>query len=102
MNPQQKIIRQLSPRYFWDVDLLKIHDQKNKRFIIERILSFGSIEEIGLITRYYGRVEVMKTIRQVNYLDPKTLHFASRIFKIPKSKFACTIKNASKPRFWNS
>lgn len=85
----QSILNKIDKVYFWDVDYGNMDEQKSKRLIVERVMNFGNLEEIGLVIRYYGKEEVINTICKINYFDPKTLNFLSILFKIPKNKFKC-------------
>ncbi len=86
--------------YFWDVD---IGGGKAipERLVIERIFSLGSLAEIALVVRYFGKKEVKKTLCNLNYIDHKTLNFISKLFGIPKREFRCYIRKQSIPQHWN-
>jgi len=43
---------------FWDTDMQKIDWQKNKKAVIQRIISRGNKEEVNEIKRFYGKQEV--------------------------------------------
>jgi hypothetical protein len=100
MNSKQHIIAQLKPQYFWDVDLSKLNDTANKRLIIERVITLGTLGEIDLIINRYGRSEVIKVVQKISF-DPKTLNFISKLFKIPKNDFTCYTRKPLKSRHWN-
>ena len=102
MNINQDLIRLFPPQYFWDVDQAKLNAADSKRLIIERIMNYGSMKEINGVIDHYGRNEVIKTIRKINYMDPKTLNFVSRLFDIPKSSFRCCTRKSLKRPHWNS
>jgi hypothetical protein len=38
---------------FWDTDLKNIHIKRNARYIIERILEFGSLDALSWLQRLY-------------------------------------------------
>ncbi|MBN1185590.1 MAG: hypothetical protein JXB49_25110 [Bacteroidales bacterium] len=88
-NPKQHIIGQLKPHYFWDVDRSAIDDTANKRLVIERIITYGTLGEISLIISNYGRSEVIDVIRKLNFIDPKTLNFMAKLFNLSKTDFKC-------------
>ena len=102
MIPTQILLKQLAPQYFWDVDRDKLDDRRAMRLIIERVVSLGTIAEINLVIHYYGIETVKKVLCRITYLDPKTLHFVSKIFRLPKKRFACYTKNQLHPQFWTS
>jgi hypothetical protein len=88
-------IRQLNKVFFWDVDFNKLEKSKSKRLIIERVMSLGNLNDIKLIIAIYTKDEIKQTLCNLNYLDPKTLNFASLLFNIPKTKFKCYTKQLS-------
>jgi len=94
-----QLLQQLNPVYFWDIDSGNMDEQRSKRLIIERVFSLGSLNEIDLITDFYGRGEIIKTLRTLAYLDPKTLNFISVIYGIPKSRFKCYKRRQLMPKF---
>ena len=80
MKKQADILKVLNPAYFWDVDYSKLNVQKSKRLIIERVFSLGKLEEISMLINLYGEKQIIDTLSKLNYLDPKTLNFASKLF----------------------
>ena len=74
---------------FWDIDPEILDEEKNKRLIIERVVILGNSLDLQNLVQYYGKKEVINTICNLNYLDPKTLNFFSLVFNIPRTKFKC-------------
>ena len=67
---------------FWDVDPKTIDQKKHARYIIERILDFGTDDEVKWLVNYYPA----RTIRRVlmerrSPLQPKTKALWSLIFR---------------------
>jgi hypothetical protein len=94
-------LENLNKAYFWDVDFNKLDKTNSKRLIIERVMNFGNLADIQLIKEVYSPDEIKTTLCNLNYLDPKTLNFASLLFNIPKTRFKCYIKKQSTPTPWN-
>lgn len=101
MTAPQDILKQLKPQYFWDVDFTKLNDVKNQRLIIERVMLYGSLQEIGLLIEHYGKPAVISVCTKTTALDPKSLNFISKLFKLPKSNFRCHTERQLKPQHWN-
>ena len=57
---------------FWDVDPKTIDPKKHARYIIERILDFGTSEEIRWMHRAYPSSLVKDVIQRSRVLDPKS------------------------------
>jgi len=94
MLPQQ--IRQ---ELFWDIDNPDI--DKNKRLIIDRILQLGNLEELHFIFNYYGKDKISEEVKQIAYLDPKTISFVVNYLEIKKEDLRCYIKKQSTHQHWS-
>lgn len=102
MNSEKDLIAQLKREYFWDVDPAKLDAVKSSRLIIERTLNYGTIKEISLILNFYGKKQVVDTVCQISYFDPKTMNFIRKFFGIPITDLKCYTRRLSMPQYWNS
>ncbi|MBE0637996.1 MAG: hypothetical protein IH598_05715 [Bacteroidales bacterium] len=102
MKTQPDIVKSLNPNYFWDVNAGNLDAQKSKRLIIERVFSLGNLEEIWMLIDFYGEKQIVDTLCKVNYLDPKTMNFVSKLFKTPLEQFKCYTKAQLTRPLWNS
>ena len=89
MIPANQIIH-LSPRAFWDIDMSKMDYEKNWAYIIRKVFERGSLEDVAEVMAYYGDEKTKEALVTASYLMEKTLHFASVIFNMPISAFACS------------
>jgi hypothetical protein len=48
---------------FWDVNPENIDVKKNARYIIERILEFGNIDEVAWVLKFYPKSVIKKVMR---------------------------------------
>jgi hypothetical protein len=96
-----ELLEKLNKSYFWDVDPDLLDENKSKRIIIERVMNYGNLREIKLILSHYGREEVKKIVRSLNYIDPKTLNFLSLLLNVPKSEFKCYTRKQSTSQPWS-
>jgi len=90
------------PQYFWDVDTSDNGIHISQRLIIERIFSYGTLVEIKLLIDHFGKKKVLEELCNLNYLDPKTLNFASKLFNKPKKSFRCYTRKQLMTQYWNS
>ncbi len=90
----------LSRVLFWETDYDKIDWDNKARYVIERVVMYGFLEDWRAIQKYYGMEKIKETVLQARDLDPKTLSFLSLIFKIPKEKFRCYTTQQSNPGHW--
>ncbi|WP_158605216.1 DUF6922 domain-containing protein [Hanamia caeni] len=102
MGKKNEINNLFNATLFWDVDFSSLDPEKNSRLIIERVFSLGTIDEIKVTIRYYGKNRVVNILENLAYLDPKTLNFVSLLFDKPKNEFRCYSKRLSSPQLWNS
>ncbi len=59
-------------KFFWDVEFEKINLQKNRKFILERLLNYGTFDTFSWIFSTFSSIEVK------NLLKTKGLHSLSK------------------------
>ena len=94
-------ISDFSPALFWDVDKATLDFEKHSVHIIDKVMLRGTWKEFKLIMSYYGRERVAKTVKNLRYLDKRTLQFCSVYFKIPITEMRCYIWQQSNPSHWD-
>ena len=100
MKEKYDITSLLKQSYFWDIDLTSTKTV-SKRLIVERIFSLGTLAEMTLLLNYFGKGEVEKILINLNYIDPKTLNFASKYFSRSKKTFKCYTRKQLMSQLWN-
>jgi hypothetical protein len=73
----------------WDVDREALDPVKLNKFIIERVLKFGTPKEIVWLLRSYEEADIIKVIRSSRNLDRKTATFWSVHYDIPLDEIRC-------------
>jgi hypothetical protein len=91
----------LSKHLFWDTDINDISIDKNKSFIIKRVLEYGFINDWDCIKKWYGLKEIGVLACQFRSLEPRALAFISNVTKIPIDQFRCYTIKQSTPQHWN-
>ncbi|MDA3799786.1 MAG: hypothetical protein PF692_11975 [Kiritimatiellae bacterium] len=94
-------VNDFSHHIFWDVDKDQVDLERNKRFIIQRVLEYGLMNDWKLIKGYYGIMTIGKEMQKVRSLDPVSLSFVSTITGIGKENFRCYTMRQFLPRHWN-
>lgn len=89
------ISNKFSSIIFWDVDPSKIDFTKHRRFIIGRVVQYGTIEDWREVKKLYGIDAIRSEMLQERYLDERSLSFLSCILDVPKEKFRCYIESQS-------
>jgi len=94
-------ITQLSSHLFWDVERVKIDFEKNKKWLVQRVLEYGLLKDWLIIYKYYGISKIAQIAMQLKELDDKSLSFISLLSDIPKEKFLCYTTKQLIPKHWN-
>ncbi len=53
-------LKKINQFLFWDINLKKIDPEKNKNFIIHRILSYGTMDDIRELFKIYNKETIKK------------------------------------------
>lgn len=93
-------VTELSQHLFWDVDLADIDLQRHKRFVIQRVLEYGTLEDWRRIRAYYGIEVIADVAARIPNLDRKSACFVATLANRPKEEFACYSKKPSTARHW--
>ena len=80
---------ELSKHLFWDTDPNEVDYEKNARWLIERVVTRGSMNDWFTVRDYYGWDRMAQEIVKIRSLDRKTLIFLSTLFHIPVTDFKC-------------
>ena len=81
---------------FWDI--AEIDPEKNRKFIIERILNFGDEEDFSFAMKSYGEDGIKEGLLQSKALDKKSLFFWCQYFNVDQNK--CLKKQSTEKRSW--
>ena len=79
----------ISKAAFWDADFDALDIDEHKIYIIGKVFSFGTLEDVKSLYSFYNEGEIKNALLQSNVLDPKTLTLAANLFNVDKSEFAC-------------
>jgi len=73
-------ISEFSASSFRDIDKSKLDFEANAVHIIEKAINKGTWEDFKLVLDYYGREMVAKTVKNLRYMDERTLYFSDNYF----------------------
>ena len=82
-------IQSLSGRLFWDVDPETIDDRVHCRYVIQRVLERGSLEDIRATVAHYTMPVMIAEAQQIRSLDPVTLAFVACLGNVKEDTFRC-------------
>jgi len=90
----------LSRELFWDVDPEQIDEEVNARFIIERVMTRGTMSDFDQLRKRYSKAKIKSELVRCRSLDPKTVNFCSVIYDIRKEDFRCYTTRRSSQKHW--
>lgn len=96
IKPTLKLTRAI----FWDANYDRINWDKRARYVIGKVLNYGTINDWNAIKSYYGINRIKQEVVSIRDLDPKAMHFASTIFDISLHHFKCYTWRQSTPAPW--
>jgi hypothetical protein len=85
----EKNLKDLSPHLFWDVDRNAVLPEVHQKFIIQRVLEYGTLNDWQTVLRFYGRETIIETAQTLRSLDPRALAFIAVFSGIPREHFRC-------------
>lgn len=91
---------ELSKQAFWDVDMATIDYQKHARYVIEKVVDRGSLEDFISLKKFYGDSTIRKEIVNVNWIGDKEIYFCCAIFDLEPKDFKCYTKKQLNPQLW--
>ena len=91
----------LSKEIFWDIDMSTLNYEVQGAFILERVITRGTISDFKQIVKYYGIEALEKIAIDTKNLDKKSLNFISFFLNIPKYRFKCYSQIQSLETHWN-
>ena len=91
----------LTPTLFWDVDREEIDDSRYRRFIIQRVLERGTLDDWVLTTRRYTLQTIVEEAQQMRSLEPKALAFIACMGQVPVESFRCCTSKPSNQKHWS-
>ncbi len=71
---------------FGDAELTTIDLEKNKAYVIERVIPRGHLTDFNKLITLYSLSDIVEAITLARQLDPKTAHFCSWYFNIPSTQ----------------
>lgn len=90
-----------SSNLFWDGNIDALDLDKNKRYIIQRVLEYGTLSDWMIIKSFYGIDTISNEMLKVRTLDKISLSFLCTIANLKKEDFRCYTLKQSQPQLWD-
>ena len=93
-------IEDFSPNLFWDADPADLDFSKHRKYVVQRILERGTVDDLRLAFHHYGLGDVIATAKTLRTLEPKALSFIACIAGEPRENFRCYTQKQSARAPW--
>jgi len=70
----EAVVRQIG-RLFWDLDLSTSHLDEYPLWVVERVLEYGSLGDVRILTAFFGRETLLDLVSQVRLSSDRTRVF---------------------------
>lgn len=78
--------KNIHPRVFWDCSFQKLDLEKNKYFIISRVLMRGTDEEIHFIEKNFSMKEILEAVENSPETDDRCINYYRKIASYEEGK----------------
>ena len=89
-----------SPNLFWDADPKDLDLIKHKKYVVQRVLERGTLDDIRHVFATYGFDDVVAISKRLRSLEPKAFSFIVNLSGEPKEAFRCYILRQSQQAPW--
>jgi hypothetical protein len=90
----------ISKRVFWDVDFDSLDYDKDRLFIIDKVMNYGLWDDFVAVIQYYGKEVVKKEIVKSSYLKKDVLNFLCFYLGLKPTDFECYTRRQSQEQHW--
>ena len=89
-------------KYFWDVVFEKIDLEKNKEYILKRILNYGDEKAVDWMYNNFKKSEIKNTLSNFRGYSQKSANYWALMLDVPKKEVLCLKNPLSKGQrtFW--
>ena len=92
----RELIEDFSPNLFWDADPADLDFSKHMKYVVQRVLERGTLDDMRHMFAMYGFDNVVATSKTLRSLDPVSFSFIVNLSGQPKESFRCyTLKQSS-------
>lgn len=86
-------------KYFWDVDFNSLNLERDRTFILKRVLDRGDTKAINWLNQHYTKRDIENLITTSRDLSQKTANFWAIFLNIDPKKVPCLQKPYSRIQF---
>lgn len=89
-----------SKNLFWDADERTLDLQRNRKYVVQRVLERGTVQDLRTAFDYYGLAKVVETAKSLRSLEPTALSLIACVANEPRENFRCYIQKQSSQAPW--
>ena len=93
-------IEDFSPNLFWDADPADLDFSKHMKYVVQRVLERGTLDDMRHMFSMYGFDNVVATSKTLRSLDPVSFSFIVNLSGQPKESFRCYTQKQSSQAPW--
>jgi len=90
----------ISKRVFWDVEFESLDYEKDRFFIIDKVMNYGLWADFVATVRYYGKEVISKEIVKSPYLKKDVFNFLCFHLDLQPSDFECYTRRQLQEPHW--
>ncbi len=98
----EQFFDRFSRHLFWDVNREELSLDKHRKFIVQRVIGHGQIQDWHLLRQCYPLEVIVATAQKLRALDPKSLSFIACMGGVSKETFRCYTSRQSSQTHWIS
>jgi hypothetical protein len=95
-----EFIQSLTPSLFWDVNREDVDDEKHRRFVMQRVLERGSLDDWRRTKERYTLPTIVAEAQQMRSLEPKALAFIACVGGVREETFRCFTLRRLHQKHW--
>lgn len=91
----------IRPAIFWDMEMNSLDVQAHMNYIIKQVLQYGTLDEFIAVEQYYGHDTMIRQVKNIGHLDPKSKAFVISYYQINPKEMLCYTQRRSHPKHWD-
>ncbi len=92
---------QIAERLFWDVKVEVLDFEKDRLYVIDRVMNYGGWNDFLEVLRFYGAEVIRTEIVRSSYLKKDVLNFICFYFDLKPTDFKCYTRRQSHRELWD-
>ena len=101
MNTQKITANDFSENLFWDIDIDKLDIECHKKYLVARVVEYGTFDDWLLLCRHFTLGTIIKIAQTLRSIEPKSLALLSVVGNVPLETFRCYTSKQSSQKHWN-